>query len=604
MIRKRKWMWIAVGAILSAPGLIWILRSHGPLPPAPKLEIKVENFRLLDGDLRSHELERYADKFVVLVAYRAGCGQSAADYAAVRALAASITEAKFFFVETGAEHAYKPGEVVPVLADDAERVSRNLGFSRSGEARVIDRQGRLRYAGSVEGLSAALKALQTGAMAPQTASSGGCAVAYHPIRPDFAAAAKVISQKCAGCHQAGQAVPENLSTAKAMRGWAAMIRETVLRGLMPPPNAEVLRGGRLAVKSFDYALSGAEKRTLLDWIEAGGPGGEEEIASSATMPADAKKLLFARAPDLTYSMKKPLRVPAQGESKYLFTVLDPVVDKDILVEGFVSYSSNRRAIHHQSVMIVPEKLYRKIGAILPTDANAQINPHLLALMDGDFTKFQLSALGREPFVRLPAGTAVFVPKGSRLILENHYAGNGIESTEQAKLGVFLQEGKPRRIFTGDVRAVRAVRLEPGERDIIARSKLTDPLRADIDVFSFQTHMHMRGTAIRLLAFLPGKEQRELVYVQPYFHFKFQAATRLEKPLRIPKGTRLYAECIYDNSRYNPSNPDPKARISHGRTSNKHEMCKVNLMYLSANGERALPPQKIGMKNLKNLQGGK
>ena len=60
----------------------------------------------------------------------------------------------------------------------------------------------------------------------------------------------------------------------------------------------------------------------------------------------------------------------------------------------------------------------------------------------------------------------------------------------------------------------------------------------------------------------GGRIRKLLSV-PKYDFNWQTFYECAEPLSIPKGTKLFASAIYDNSEDNPFNPDPTAEVRFG-----------------------------------------
>jgi hypothetical protein len=50
---------------------------------------------------------------------------------------------------------------------------------------------------------------------------------------------------------------------------------------------------------------------------------------------------------------------------------------------------------------------------------------------------------------------------------------------------------------------------------------------------------------------------------PNYDFNWQTEYRLETPMLLPAGSRVYCEAAFDNSEANLNNPDPKAWVSWG-----------------------------------------
>ena len=68
--------------------------------------------------------------------------------------------------------------------------------------------------------------------------------------------------------------------------------------------------------------------------------------------------------------------------------------------------------------------------------------------------------------------------------------------------------------------------------------------------------------MRFEALLPDGTSQVLLNV-PKYDFNWQALYRLSKPVRLPAGSRIRISGTFDNSRWNPFNPNAKARVGFG-----------------------------------------
>jgi hypothetical protein len=57
--------------------------------------------------------------------------------------------------------------------------------------------------------------------------------------------------------------------------------------------------------------------------------------------------------------------------------------------------------------------------------------------------------------------------------------------------------------------------------------------------------------------------REVLLNVPKYDFNWQANYELAKPRDIPAGSKIECTAHYDNSKKNPTNPDPSARVRWG-----------------------------------------
>ncbi len=101
------------------------------------------------------------------------------------------------------------------------------------------------------------------------------------------------------------------------------------------------------------------------------------------------------------------------------------------------------------------------------------------------------------------------------------------------------------------------------------------------------HMHVRGRDMTFLAHQPDGKTEQLLVI-PNFSFDWQHAYRWEYGAKkLLKGTRLECVAHYDNSDFNPFNPDSKATVTDGQQT-KDEMLNGFIFYVDAN-------EKLGIR---------
>jgi hypothetical protein len=88
------------------------------------------------------------------------------------------------------------------------------------------------------------------------------------------------------------------------------------------------------------------------------------------------------------------------------------------------------------------------------------------------------------------------------------------------------------------------------------------LAFDASLIGVFAHMHVRGKDMAFLAHRPGEDAERLVLV-PNYHFDWQSYRWAPGTKKLPKGTRLEARAHFDNSTFNPYNPDPSAAVREG-----------------------------------------
>ena len=135
-------------------------------------------------------------------------------------------------------------------------------------------------------------------------------------------------------------------------------------------------------------------------------------------------------------------------------------------------------------------------------------------------------------------------------------------------------------------------IPPGDERHEVKASATVP--RDLTAYSIIPHMHLLGREIKVTATLPDGAVKPLVWIKDW-DFNWQGNYRYDKPIVLPKDTRVDLEYTYDNSDSNPRNPNsPIVPVGWGeRTSD--EMC-LAFLGVTLDYEKLQP----GMKALKAL----
>ena len=86
-------------------------------------------------------------------------------------------------------------------------------------------------------------------------------------------------------------------------------------------------------------------------------------------------------------------------------------------------------------------------------------------------------------------------------------------------------------------------------------------------------MHLRGKDMTIRLVYPTGESQTVLSV-PHYDFSWQIVYYLDKPLHLPKGTRVEVTAHWDNSANNPYNPDPNATVKWGNREHTDEMLSL------------------------------
>jgi hypothetical protein len=439
-----------------------------------------------------------------------------------------------------------------------------LAPERTPEVVVLDKDKKLRYRGRVDAservggptgaaaradLELALEEVlaQKPVSVPKT-TVDGCKITPpqsvpKPARvPDFARdVAPILHARCVACHVDGGSAPFELGTFDGASRHAAMIAEVVEHGSMPPWHASTRYG------EFENArmLTTDEKRTLVAWADNDAPPGDLARVPPVPKPAVSASGWRIGEPDLVVTMVSPIQLPATGIVPYKYVVLPHVFLRETWIEAVEIRPSNRKALHHANLG------WYQIGGDVKT-AN---------FITGEVP-------GGDP-MDLEPGTAVKIPGGSVIGLQIHYVTTGEATEDLISVGLrFPREAVRKQLRHHEVMTTRFA-IPPETPAFLVKAKRT----FDVDAvgIGMYVHMHLRGRDMRFTARATDGKEETLLFV-PSYNFDWQMAYRWKKGARLfEKGTTVECLAHFDNSRFNPWNPDPTKTVKYGQETTDEMM---------------------------------
>jgi hypothetical protein len=162
---------------------------------------------------------------------------------------------------------------------------------------------------------------------------------------------------------------------------------------------------------------------------------------------------------------------------------------------------------------------------------------------------------------LEDGRALMIPKGSMLGLQVHYVTTGKEETDRISVGLrFAKEPVRKRVrykIIGDY----GFRIPPGAT--AHRVSAREELECDATGVGMFSHMHLRGKDSTFFAHYPDGKS-EILLSLPNYSFDWQLSYVWPPETRkFPKGTVIECRSHFDNSSFNPYNPDPTVTVRNG-----------------------------------------
>ncbi len=408
--------------------------------------------------------------------------------------------------------------------------------------------------------------------------------------------APILYSRCVSCHHPNTTAPMSLIEYKAVRPWAAAIKEKVVTREMPPWSADPHYGKFLN----DPHLSDTQIATIVAWVKDGAPEGDPK--NLPPVPPAAQGWHIGK-PDVVLEMAEEFEVPADKELDMQYFILDPKLTQDTWVQAAEIMEGNTRVVHHATVFIydpsdlkarprneqlpgvveMPMWQFKPPARYKPTEIEARLN---LAEVR---THEPFANIGHgEPSRGWPEGTAKLVKAGSKIILQVHYHPDGRIEKDRSKVGlIFCKKPPENQMF--ELSVVNMNFTVPA-RDPNYEVRAEATFLEDVHFWSFQPHMHLRGKDMTYTLIHPDGTQEILLRV-PKFDYGLQFWYELEKPMAVAKGSKVIVTAHFDNSVNNKLNPNPDIPVKRGLQTtdemmNGHLNMTVDSRAASRNGGKA------------------
>ncbi|MCS6916074.1 MAG: hypothetical protein RMK52_07135 [Chitinophagales bacterium] len=386
--------------------------------------------------------------------------------------------------------------------------------------------------------------------------------------------APIFYKNCSPCHRSGEIGPfpimsyHDLTHDGGATLWSCLVQ--INSGKMPPWKADPSYVHFLD----ERILTSAEKQAINDWVNAGWPAGDTTLAPPPPTFAAGSQL---GTPDLVLSMKQSYALPGDGLDRYVCFVLPTDLPADTYIKGIEFRPGNRAAVHHVFLYVcddssayyadlaTPEYGYPSFGG-----AGQDVNATFLGLY------------GPGMIPRLyPSNGAILMKKNSFFIIQMHYAPLTYAASDSSSVNLFFYNSPvtPRKITAKRVGEGYITNppftIFPETVDTFYS---TFPIPKDKSLFAIAPHQHLLGKSFKIWAITPQGDTLPLIHV-PQWDFNWQLLYHYPFMIKLPQGTNVIAQAVYDNTSLNPNNPNnPPKKVTYGESS-EDEMFKYLLMYM-------------------------
>ena len=385
-------------------------------------------------------------------------------------------------------------------------------------------------------------------VAPVIFASVSVIAAQTPTWADGVAA--IVHRSCTPCHRPGQPAPFSLRTFEDVFKKRSFVVEVIEDGYMPPwqPSHGDFVG--------DRRLAAADIATLKAWVAAGAPRGDRDGEPDPPRYVSGWQL---GTPDLVLEMPDVLEVPASGPDIVRNFVVPVALDRRRFVAA-VEIIPGNPAVHHAVLGVDRTRSSRREDARDEAAGFPGMTLGGASPPDGHF-------LGWTPgkSVRRSAdGMSWRLSPGDDFVLQLHAVPVGKVERVRPKIGVWFTDQPMRQPYEMVMLFSEEIDIPPGEDGFVVRDHLVLPV--PVTLHAIYPHAHYICRSMQATATLPDGSTQRLFEIDDW-DFDWQDDYRYVQPLRLPAGTRVAMEYVYDNSDANDNNPNrPLRRVRFGAES--------------------------------------
>lgn len=411
---------------------------------------------------------------------------------------------------------------------------------------------------------------------------------------------QIIHTNCSPCHHKGGAGPFSLMTYSEIKKKSKTIKKVVETRFMPPWPADVT----YSHFAFEKVLSEAQIEIIKQWVDKGCPEGDS--LKKPTLPV-FNDFSFGK-PDLVLKMEKPFLIKGENKDNFITMKFPFELPQDTFIRMIEFVPGNKKVVHHMNAHLVQYEYSKKKNVFdgqKMVDEKKFSNPLEMhkALMltndDGTYPLLTPSVCNYLPGVQsniYPQGIGGYrVSKKSALYINNmHYAPTSKDVTDQSYFNIYFSPKPPERpmmeVILGTLgkAPVNPPLVIPANEVKKFTSQLV--INQDLSLLTITPHMHLLGKSFLAYAIKPNGDSIPLIRINNW-DFRWQYFYTFKKILKLPAGSLIYAEGVFDNTTANPNNPNnpPKeVRETWPSMGTKDEMFQFIINYV---------PYKEGDENI-------
>ena len=368
----------------------------------------------------------------------------------------------------------------------------------------------------------------------------------------------IMQAKCQQCHRPNDVAPFALITYNDVSTYAADVQLQLGNNAMPPWKPVAGYG------SFrnSYALTDAERQTMMDWLNAGAPEGDPNDAPPPLPPNDSPWQLGQ--PDVILNLPQYSPLATRPDTYRCFS-MPSGMSQDVYLNASQALPGATQEVHHILIFMdeTGESLnYEGKDGLPGYDCFGSVG--LQSLGAGDYLGSWVPGARVQ---RLDPGIGLLVKANSRIVVQVHYHPSGRASADQTSLGFYFA---PAGSVNHRMLAIPIVNTDftipAGESAYPVTASLTIPkILGSISghIIQIGPHMHLLGRQIQIDLGHADTSSTPLIKIDDW-DFNWQSMYTLTDPIPFVSGDTVKVSSVFDNSDGNPKNPNnPIVPVSWG-----------------------------------------
>jgi len=375
--------------------------------------------------------------------------------------------------------------------------------------------------------------------------------------------APIIFKHCTPCHRPGSAGTFDLLTYEDVKRKASTIALVTQSRFMPPWPADNTYSHFVDEK----VMTNEEVDIIKRWIEEDTPEGD--IKKLPSIPQFPGNSLYGK-PDMTLTMKEAFHIEGNNKDHFIMMKIPYELPQDTFIKTIEIIPGNKKLVHHINAHLIQyddnaKKDFTKGESYINTEEMGKIEAYKkldIPNDDGTYPTLTPSVTNYLPGVETsfyPEGIGGYkVKKKGILLLDNiHYGPSPVDTTDSTIFNVFFNSKLPeRRVLEFIMGTLGISKIEPPliiQPNTIQTFKTNLTVKESISILTINPHMHLLGKSFLAYAIKPDGDTIRLIRI-PRWDFRWQYFYTFRNMVKIPVGTTIYVEGVYDNTTANPLNP--------------------------------------------------